>query len=166
MTEMVFGTTPVRAGDPILPRWWRTLDRWSLACVLGLFAVGLLLGLAASVPLAEKNGLPQFYYVTRQAVFGAMALVVMLVISTFSPRMVRRIGVLGFLAALVVLVALPFIGTDFGKGAVRWLRLPGGMSVQPSEFLKPCFVAICAWFMAASQEVAARPARPSPSGWR
>ena len=51
MTEMVFGTTPLRAGDPILPRWWRTLDRWSLACVLGLFAVGLLLGLAASVPL-------------------------------------------------------------------------------------------------------------------
>ena len=75
MTEMVFGTTPVRAGDPILPRWWRTVDRWSLACVLGLCAIGLLLGLAASVPLAEKNGLPQFYYVTRQAVFGDMALV-------------------------------------------------------------------------------------------
>ena len=159
MTEMVFGTTPVRAGDPILPRWWRTVDRWSLACVLGLFAIGLLLGLAASVPLAEKNGLPQFYYVTRQAVFGAMALAAMLVVSTFSPRMVRRIGVLGFLVALVVLMALPFVGTDFGKGAVRWLRLPGGMSVQPSEFLKPCFVVICAWFMAASQEVGGPPGR-------
>ena len=159
MTEMVFGTTPVRAGDPILPRWWRTLDRWSLACVLGLFAVGLLLGLAASVPLAEKNGLPQFYYVSRQAVFGAMALGVMLVISTFSPRQVRRIGVLGFLVALLILAILPFVGTDFGKGAVRWLRLPGGMSVQPSEFLKPCFVAICARFMAASQEVGGPPGK-------
>jgi cell division protein FtsW len=159
MTEMVFGTTPVRAGDPILPRWWRTLDRWSLACVLGLFAVGLLLGLAASVPLAEKNGLPQFYYVTRQAVFGGMALGAMLIISTFSPRMVRRIGVAGFALAFLVVIALPFIGTDFGKGAVRWLRLPGGMSVQPSEFLKPCFVAICAWFMAASQEVGGPPGR-------
>jgi cell division protein FtsW len=159
MTEMVFGTTPVRAGDPILPRWWRTLDRWSLGCVVGLFVVGLLLGLAASVPLAEKNGLPQFYYVTRQAVFGAAALVGMLVISTFSPRMVRRIGVLGFLAALVVLMALPFIGTDFGKGAVRWLRLPGGISLQPSEFLKPCFIAICAWFMASSQEVGGPPGK-------
>lgn len=159
MTEMVFGTTPVRAGDPILPRWWRTVDRWSLACVLGLFAIGLLLGLAASVPLAEKNGLPQFYYVTRQAVFGGMALGAMLIISTFSPRMVRRIGVAGFALAFLVVIALPFIGTDFGKGAVRWLRLPGGMSVQPSEFLKPCFVAICAWFMAASQEVGGPPGR-------
>ena len=159
MTEMVFGTTPVRAGDPILPRWWRTVDRWSLACVLGLFAIGLLLGLAASVPLAEKNGLPQFYYVTRQAVFGGMALVALVVVSTFSPRTVRRIGVAGFAAAILVVLVLPFIGTDFGKGAVRWLRLPGGMSVQPSEFLKPCFVAICAWFMAASQEVGGPPGR-------
>lgn len=159
MTEMVFGTTPVRAGDPILPRWWRTLDRWSLACVLGLFAVGLLLGLAASVPLAEKNNQPQFYYVTRQAMFGSMAMVAMLVVSTFSPRLVRRIGVLGFLAAFAVVIVLPIVGTDFGKGAVRWLRLPGGMSVQPSEFLKPCFVVICAWFMAAGQEVGGPPGR-------
>ena len=159
MTEMVFGTTPVRAGDPILPRWWRTVDRWSLACVLGLCAIGLLLGLAASVPVAEKNGQPQFYDVIRQAVFGTMALAALLVVSTFSPRMVRRIGVLGFAAAFIVVLMLPFVGTDFGKGAVRWLRLPGGMSVQPSEFLKPCFVAICAWFMAASQEVGGPPGR-------
>ena len=74
MTEMVYGTAPIRVGDPILPRWWRTVDRWSLACVIGLFAIGLLLGLAASVPLAEKNNLPTFYYVTRQAVFGGVAL--------------------------------------------------------------------------------------------
>ncbi|MDS9468685.1 putative peptidoglycan glycosyltransferase FtsW [Paracoccus sp. MBLB3053] len=159
MTEMVFGTTPVRAGDPILPRWWRTVDRWSLACVLGLFSIGILLGLAASVPLAEKNNLPQFYYVTRQAVFGSAALLVMLVISTFSPRQVRRIGVLGFVVAMTAIFLLPLIGTDFGKGAVRWLRLPGGMSIQPSEFLKPCFIAICGWFMAASQEVGGPPGR-------
>ncbi|ATQ57447.1 FtsW/RodA/SpoVE family cell cycle protein [Paracoccus yeei] len=159
MTEMVFGTTPVRAGDPILPRWWRTVDRWSLACVLGLFSIGLLLGLAASVPLAEKNNLPQFYYVIRQAVFGGAAMALMVVVSTFSPRQVRRIGVLGFAIAITAIVLLPFVGTDFGKGAVRWLRLPGGMSIQPSEFLKPCFVAICAWFMAASQEVGGPPGR-------
>ncbi|MDN5568973.1 MAG: cell division protein FtsW, partial [Paracoccus sp. (in: a-proteobacteria)] len=48
MTDMVFGTTPQRAGDPILPRWWRTVDKWALFCVLGLFAIRLLLGLAAS----------------------------------------------------------------------------------------------------------------------
>ncbi|MBW7057365.1 putative lipid II flippase FtsW [Paracoccus bogoriensis] len=152
MTEMVFGTTPARAADPILPRWWRTLDKWTLACVFGLFATGILLGLAASVPLAERNNLPRFFYVQRQAMFGGLALVVMLVISMLSPRQIRRIGVLGFLASFVLIVALPFVGTDFGKGATRWLSL-GFVSVQPSEFLKPGFVALCAWFMAASQQV-------------
>ena len=52
MTEMVFGSVPVRAGEPILPRWWRTIDRWALGAVIALFGLGLLLGLAASVPLA------------------------------------------------------------------------------------------------------------------
>ncbi|MEZ5770279.1 MAG: putative peptidoglycan glycosyltransferase FtsW [Defluviimonas denitrificans] len=158
MTEMVFGTVPVRAGEPVLPRWWRTIDRWSLAGVLVLFGVGLLLGLAASVPLAEKNGLPPFHYVTRQAFFGGVGMVVMLVISMMSPDMVRRMGVIGFLGAFAALVLLPVLGTDFGKGAVRWYSL-GFASFQPSEFLKPCFVIICAWLMAAAQEINGPPGR-------
>ncbi|QJD17441.1 peptidoglycan glycosyltransferase FtsW [Paracoccus sanguinis] len=158
MTEMVFGATPARVGDPILPRWWRTVDRWSLGFVLALFGVGLLLGLAASVPLAERNGLPQFYYVTRQAVFGGIGIAVMLVISMMSPVQVRRFGVVLFAGAFLTVVALPFIGTDFGKGATRWLSL-GFASVQPSEFLKPGFIALCAWFMASAQTVGGPPGR-------
>ena len=158
MTDMVFGVAPEHVSDPILPRWWRTLDRWSLACVFGLFAVGLLLGLAASVPLAERNGLPGFYYVKRQASFGFVALLVMLWFSTRSPVAIRRLGVLGFVVAFAVVLALPVIGTDFSKGATRWLSL-GVVSVQPSEFLKPAFMALIAWFMAASQEVGGPPGK-------
>ena len=158
MTEMVFGATPMRAGDPILPKWWRTVDRWSLFAVLCLFAIGLLLGLAASVPLAEKNNLTPFYYVTRQAVFGTMGLGVMFVVSLMSPRQIRRIGVTGFLISVIVVALLPVIGTDFGKGATRWLSL-GFASVQPSEFLKHCFIAAAAWCMAASQEVGGPPGK-------
>lgn len=158
MTEMVFGAAPARVSDPILPRWWRTVDRWSLSCVFGLFAMGLLLGLAASVPLAEKNNLPQFYYVSRQAVFGGMAMIVAVGFSMASPVTVRRLGVLGCAVALAAVLSLPIIGTDFGKGAVRWLSF-GFASIQPSEFLKPGFVALVAWLMAASQEVGGPPGR-------
>ncbi len=158
MTEMVFGTVPIRSGDPILPRWWRTIDKLSLACVFALFGTGLLLGLAASVPLAEKNGLDPFYYVTRQAFFGSLALVVMLLVSMMSPALVRRIGVMGFFAAFVALAFLPILGTDFGKGAVRWYSL-GFASIQPSEFLKPAFVILCAWMMAAGGEINGPPGR-------
>ena len=61
MTEMVYGTHPVYQGDPILPRWWRTIDKWTMGCVLMLFGIGLLLGLASSPPLASKNGLEPFH---------------------------------------------------------------------------------------------------------
>lgn len=158
MTEMVFGTVPARVGEPVLPRWWRTIDKWSLSAVLMLFGIGILLGLAASVPLAEKNGLPPFYYVARQLVFGGVALVAMVGISMLSPAQVRRIGVLGFVAAFAAVIVLPVIGTDFGKGAVRWLSF-GFASVQPSEFLKPGFVVLTAWFMAASQEIGGPPGK-------
>ncbi len=133
MTEMVYGSMPVRATEPVLPRWWRTIDKWSLTSILVLFGIGLLLGLAASVPLATRNGLDPFYYVQRQAFFGGMAIVAMFAVSMMSPDMVRRLGVLGFAGAFVALVLLPFFGTDFGKGAVRWFSF-GFASVQPSEF--------------------------------
>ena len=55
MTEMVYGTLPLRDGEPILPKWWRTIDRWSLTTVLILFGIGMLLGLAAS-PLMIGTG--------------------------------------------------------------------------------------------------------------
>ena len=151
MTEMVHGTAVERIGDPVLPRWWRTVDRVSLGCVVALFAAGLLLGLAASPPLAQKNGLPPFYYVERQAAFGGLALLAMLIVSTLGPRTVRRLAVLGFLASFVALALLPALGTDFGKGATRWYSL-GFASVQPSEFLKPAFVVTAAWLMAAASE--------------
>ncbi|MCK8483891.1 putative lipid II flippase FtsW [Aliiroseovarius sp. S2029] len=158
MTEMVYGAVPARDGDPILPRWWRTIDKWSVSCILILFGIGILLGLAASPPLAERNGLEQFHYVQRQLIFGVTALVTLFATTMMSPRMVRRLGVLGFVIALVAVMLLPVLGTDFGKGAVRWYSL-GFASVQPSEFLKPGFVVVAAWLMAASQEINGPPGR-------
>ncbi|KAB2885039.1 MAG: cell division protein FtsW [Albidovulum sp.] len=158
MTEMVYGTVPARAGEPVLPRWWRTIDKWSLTCVLILFGIGLLLALAASVPLAEKNGLDPYYYVARQTLFGGIALAAMCVISMLSPEAVRRIGVIGFFSAFVALVLLPLFGTDFGKGAVRWYSLGFG-SFQPSEFLKPGFVIMAGWLISAAMEINGPPGR-------
>ena len=129
-----------------------------MCCILILFGIGLLLGLASSPPLAAKNGLEPFHYVIRQAIFGGMAMVVMFAVSMMSPTLVRRLAVLGFLAAFAALAMLPVLGTDFGKGATRWYSL-GFASVQPSEFLKPGFVVMAAWLLAASQQVGGPPGK-------
>ncbi|MGY6534102.1 MAG: peptidoglycan glycosyltransferase FtsW [Pararhodobacter sp.] len=158
MTEMVHGTSPVQLGEPILSRWWRTVDRWTIACVMLLFGVGLLLALASSPPLATRNNLPAFFYFERQAMFGALALLAMFLVSLMSPITIRRWAVVGCAGAFVTLMLLPVIGTDFGKGATRWISL-GFASVQPSEFLKPCLAIVAAWFLAAGQEVNGPPGK-------
>ena len=82
----------------------------------------------------------------------------MLITSMMSPDLVRRLAVVGFLIAFVAMAGLPFFGTDFGKGAVRWYSM-GFASLQPSEFLKPGFIVVAAWMMAASQEINGPPGK-------
>ena len=158
MTEMVHGTLPAHVGEPILSRWWRTVDRLTLSCMLLLFAIGLVLALASSPPLATRNGLQPFHYFERQALFGAIGIAGMLVVSMLSPPVVRRWAVVGCAGAVLTLMLLPVIGTDYGKGATRWISL-GFASVQPSEFLKPCLAVTAAWLLAAGQDLNGPPGR-------
>ena len=156
LTDMVHGAASARPGEAIVPEWWRTVDRWSLAAIVALFLIGLLLGQAASPPLALRNGLDPFHYVTRQAAFGVLALFLMVVVSMMAPDRLRRWAVVAFFASFVALALLPVFGTDFGKGAVRWYSLRV-VSVQPSEFLKPSFAVFAGWLMAASYDVKGPP---------
>ena len=158
MTELAFRALPVRVEGSVVGDWWQTVDRWSLGAVLVLFALGLVLGLAASPPLAHKNDLWTYHYVVRHAVFALMALGVIAAVSMCSVTIIRRWGVLLFLGALAATMALPWLGTDFGKGATRWYSL-GFFSLQPSEFLKPAFVLAAAWLMWGSFERFGPPGR-------
>lgn len=163
MTEMVHGSMPAHVGEPVLSRWWRTVDRWAISCVLLLFAAGLLLSLASSPPLATRNNLPPFYYFERQAFFGMVAIAAMFLVSMMTPATIRRWAVVGFVASFATLMMLPFIGTDFGKGAVRWISF-GFASVQPSEFMKPCLAVFAAWMLAAGQEINGPPGKAMSFG--
>lgn len=158
MTDMVFRVAPAKPGEAIIPEWWRTVDRWSLAAILGLMLIGLLLCLAASPPLAVRNGLDPFYYFWRQLGFGVVAFLLMIVVSLADPGRIRRWGVVAFLGAFIALALLPVFGTDFGKGAIRWYSLKV-VSVQPAEFLKPSFAIFAAWLMAASYDLKGPPGK-------
>jgi len=158
MTEIVYGSVISEKREPIVLHWWHTVDRVSLAFVLGLFGIGVLLGLAASPPLAAKNGYAPLHYVNRHLIFGSIAIVVMFICSMVSPKMLRRLGVIGFILSFIALALLPVFGTDFGKGSIRWYSL-GFSSLQPSEFVKPFFVIITAWLISVSFEINGPPGK-------
>ncbi|MEM7669908.1 MAG: FtsW/RodA/SpoVE family cell cycle protein [Pseudomonadota bacterium] len=152
MTEMTYRNLARRQKDSsILGDWWHSVDRWSLGAVLGLMAIGIVLALAASPPLAYKNGLWTYHYVARHLVFLVMGLGILATVSMCRLQTVRRLGILIFLGFWLATALLPMLGTDFGKGAFRWYSL-GFFSLQPSEFLKTGFVLASAWLMAGSFE--------------
>jgi len=124
--------------------WWWTVDRWFLAAFLSLMGLGVILSFAASPAVAERIGLDQFHFATRHILFTLPALGVMLAVSFLNPRQVRRLALLMLGVSLVLMVAVLFIGVEV-KGARRWVSL-AGLSIQPSEFMKPAFVVMCAWF--------------------
>jgi cell division protein FtsW len=126
--------------------WWWTIDRWFLAAFLTLMGLGILLSFAASPAVAERIGLDSFHFVTRQLFFMVPALGAMLLVSFLSPRNVRRLALVMLLVSLAMMVAVLFIGVEI-KGARRWLHI-AGISFQPSEYMKPAFVVICAWLFA------------------
>lgn len=124
-------------------RWWWTVDRWFLAAFLVLMGIGVVLSFAASPAVAERIGLPSYHFVIRQVVFMVPALVVLIGVSFLQARHIRRLALLMLALSLVMMVATLYLGVEV-KGSRRWLSL-AGLTVQPSEFLKPAFVVICAW---------------------
>jgi cell division protein FtsW len=127
-----------------------------MAAILGLMLAGVVLSLAASPPVAARLGLDPFHFVNRHIMFLIPAIAVMIVTSFLSPRQIRRIALAVFAVSLVLLFLTLIYGAEV-KGARRWLVLLG-VSVQPSEFLKPAFVILIAWLFA---ESARRPEMPA-----
>ncbi|MBC8717101.1 putative lipid II flippase FtsW [Ochrobactrum sp. Marseille-Q0166] len=123
--------------------WWWTIDRYFLAACLALMGLGVLLSFAASPAVAQRIGLDSFHFVERQTFFMIPAVAVMIGVSFLSPRQIRRFALILLCASLFLMAAALFIGIEI-KGARRWVSL-AGVSIQPSEFMKPAFVVICAW---------------------
>lgn len=130
--------------------WWFTIDKLLLAAFLTLIFGGIVLSLAASPAVAERIGIADsYYFVKRQAVFALPAIVVLIAVSFMDPRQVRRFALAAFVVCVGMLIATLFVGPEV-KGARRWLNI-AGMSVQPSEFIKPLFAVLCGFLLSESQ---------------
>ncbi len=129
--------------------WWREIDKLLLLLIGLLMAIGIVAVAAASPASADqlstaRERVPDFMFFQRHIVFQAMGLTLLVGLSFLSRDQARRLGILVGAVMLALLFVVPFIGEE-KNGARRWINL--GMSLQPSEFLKPGFAIICAWIL-------------------
>lgn len=141
---MSFGLS--RTDDSQLASWWWSVDRWLLGAVALLIICGTILIAAASPAIAERLHVPWFYFILRHFFYLVPTLCIMMMLSFMNPKMLRRAASLLFLVTLGMLILVPMIGSEL-NGARRWISL-GGFSLQPSEFIKPCFAVVAAWLFA------------------
>lgn len=136
-----------RDDSSIFGRWWWTVDRWILLGIGVLMAFGMMLILTASPPVAERIGLDPLHFFYRQSMILVPAIILLLTVSMLTVRGVRRLSVAIFAGAIALMLLTLFFGSEI-KGAQRWITV-AGLSLQPSEFVKPAFAVMTAWIFSA-----------------
>lgn len=132
-----------RAERTLVGEWWWTVDRLLLVALAVLMVAGLVFLMGGGPPVAERLGLSTFHFINRQVVYLAPAVVILVATSFLPPRYVRRTALGVYLLGMAMIVAALYIGPEV-KGSRRWLSI-AGVTLQPSEFVKPAFAVLVAW---------------------
>lgn len=139
-----------RTDKSILGRWWWTVDRVTLTVLLVIAVIGIMLVAAASPPVAQRIGIDANHFTIRHMIILLPALAAMIGISMMSLQQVWRTALIVFGFSILAMIAVLFVGEEI-KGAQRWIHLPG-FSLQPSEFVKPAFLVVAAWFISRQKD--------------
>ena len=135
-----------RTDESVFGRWWWTIDRWMIAAIISIIACGAILALAASPAVAHHNDLDTFFFARRHFMIIPISVLIMFVVSLLNRTGVKRLATIIFGVSIILMISTLLTGEEI-KGAVRWIKL-GGLSIQPSELVKPSFVVISAWMFA------------------
>ena len=131
--------------------WWFTVDRYMLFGIIFLGLSGLFFSLAVSPVEAGHLKANQYYFLIKQSVFLFISVALMVTISILPKEFTRKISLILFAFSLLGVLLTLIIGFSSG-GASRWISVFGIITIQPSEFLKPCLIILSAWFFARSKE--------------
>lgn len=138
-----------RSDKSQLAIWFWELDRVTLTLIGVLMAIGLIAVAAASPATAARLStasvtLDPLYFFYRQLRWLAVGVPGMIIISMLPKTQARRLAIAAALFFGLLLMLVPILG-ETKNGAQRWIGY--GLTIQPSEFLKPAFAVTVAWIL-------------------
>jgi len=126
--------------------WWRSYDWILLSAALVLSLVGSVVVWSASVAdMAVSAGDP-LYFFKRHLLNLVIGLVLGLMVSRIAYPQLRAYTPVLYVVSLLGLVLVLLVGQSIA-GAKAWIRLPGGFTLQPSEFAKVAIILALAFIL-------------------
>ncbi len=137
--------------------YWRNLDWLLLISAIALTFFGSVLVWSASRADLASESDPQSY-LKRHLINIAIALVLGYLASRLNYRWLRAYTPVLYGASLVLLLMpfVPGLGTTIA-GARAWISLPGGFTIQPSEFAKIAVILMIAALLSERRDVEEEP---------
>ncbi len=122
-------------------------DPFLLMIVLMILTIGVVMITSAGYIIAVGKFGDGLYYTKKQGFAMLLGLGIMYLFSVINPNFWRRaaLPLMGLSILLLTLVFVPGLGVEMG-GSRRWMRLPLGFYLQPSEIIKYALI----MFMACS----------------
>ena len=123
------------------------VDKWLFGTVLLLVLFGLVMVFSASAVMAKATLGSPYAYVTKQAGFAFAGMVALFALIRVDYRKYNNPKLIFPLMAVTGLMLLAVFAMSGMNGAHRWIRLPAGVTLQPSELAKPVIILFLAWFL-------------------
>ncbi len=122
-------------------------DKYFVAAVIALMALGLVMVASASMVISERQFGEPFHYFIRQCIYLAMGWLVIAIAVRIETKFWERMGGLLLLMGLLLLVVVlvPGIGRTI-NGSTRWIGF-GFITLQVSEFMKLAAVIYMAGYL-------------------
>jgi cell division protein FtsW len=116
---------------------------------LGLVAIGVVMIYSASAILSLDRFGSTTFFVKKQAVWGVIALFVILVLTRVDYHKLEKVSPLLLLVSFLLLVAVLFVPAT--RGASRWIKL-GPVTFQPSELFRYSLIFFMAYSLSRRRE--------------
>jgi len=121
--------------NKLLINWWNTIDRINFLIIIFLIIVGIIL----SFSINDSSS------INRHLIYSLISIFLMISLSFLEIKVLRRLALIGLIISVIILIIILLMNYEV-KGSKRWLRI-ANLSLQPSEFLKPFFLMVSAWFL-------------------
>ena len=117
-------------------KWWKEIDKINFILISILIIIGLILSFSVNNSLLFLN---------KHLFFSIFSFLIMIFLSSLDQKILRRISFFSIIFFIIILIFVLFFDYEI-NGSKRWLKL-FGFSLQPSEFIKPLYIILSAWFV-------------------